>query len=253
MLPADLDARVMDLSSDDRHHAKQGRSTARFRFDGPDERLSVYLKRHDRLPLSARLGAWLRPGRGHSPGSAEWAHLERVRALGIAVPEVVAVGERIGPWGRLQSYLMVAELVGQEELHVAIPRLAAIMGRAEFTRLKRQLIAEMARVAVGLHRERLFHKDLYLCHFFVDPIAAEGRRLTLIDLHRLARHRWLASRWRRKDLAQLLYSTVGVDGIDDRDRLRFWKHYRRAMGLRWPRRELRAVRRKAGRYLDHNR
>src|SRR5262249_32471539 len=159
------------------------------------------------------LGAWLRPGRGHSPGSAEWAHLERVRALGIAVPEVVAVGERIGPWGRLQSYLMVAELVGQEELNVAGARAAASRGHAEFARLKRQLIAEMVRIAVGLHRARLFHKDLYLCHFFLDHVAAEGRRLTLIDLHRLARHRWLASRWRRKDLAQLLYSTAGVGGI----------------------------------------
>ncbi len=250
-LPPDLDERVMDLKSDDRQHVKQGRSTARFRFD--DGRLPVYLKRHDRLPLAARLGALLRPGVGHTPGSAEWAHLERVRALGIAVPEVVAVGERIGPWGRLQSYLMVRELVGQDELNNALPRLADSMSEAEFIRWKRELIAEMARIVVGLHSRRLFHKDLYLCHFFLDEQRLAGQRLTLIDLHRLAHHRWLAFRWRRKDLGQLLFSTMDVAGIDDRDRLRFWSHYRRGMGRSLPRREWLAVRRKADRYLEHNR
>ena len=34
-LPPDLDRSVMDLESADRLHAKQGRSTARIRLDGP--------------------------------------------------------------------------------------------------------------------------------------------------------------------------------------------------------------------------
>ena len=253
-LPGDLDDRVMHLESSDRLHAKQGRSTARVRFDSSYGELSVYLKRHYRLPWTARLAALLHPGGRHSPASAEWAHLQEARRLGIAVPDPVAAGERIGPWGALESYLLVAELLGSEALNEALPGLVASLAPDRFARLKRELIAEMAGIAARLHRARVFHKDLYLCHFFLKtgPGAARGRRLTLIDLHRLGEHRLTAPRWRWKDLGQLLYSTIDVPGIEDRDRLRFWSHYRRRMGLRFPRIEARLIRSKAARYASHN-
>ncbi len=259
-LPADLDAAVMGLEGGDRHHRKQGRSTARIRFDPASPgapALSVYLKRHYRLPVWDRLRAWIHPAGRYSPGAAEWAHLERARALGIAVPEVVAVGERIGPWGSLQSYLMVAELVGQDALHEAIPALAETLDPAAFARLKRALIVEMAAIVARLHQANAFHKDLYLCHFFL-PMDYEFQpggegRLCLIDLHRLAVHRWTSVRWRCKDLGQLLFSTDGVLGIDDRDRLRFWMHYRRLMRFRFPHAERRLAQGKAALYGKHNR
>ncbi len=186
-LPGDLEKTVMDLEATDRHHAKQGRTTARVRFDSPAGPLSVYLKRHWELPLSARLGALVWPEGRHSPGAAEFVHLERARNLGVSVPDVVAAGEEIGPWGRLRSFLMVAELSHCLALHEAIPALAQGMDAGRFARLKRELIAEMAAMAATLHGHNLFHKDLYLCHFFLDPDlpAPRGRRLTLIDLHRL--------------------------------------------------------------------
>ena len=254
-LPPDLDAIVMTLAPGDRHHAKQGRSTCRVRFDSPGGSLSVYLKRHDRLPWRSRLAALINPHGRHSPGAAERAHLERARALGIAVPEVVAAGERIGPWGALQSYLMVLELTGCLPLHEAIPALAESLAPEAFARWKRELIAEMAIIVATLHRASAFHKDLYLCHFFLDPAsrAPRGSRLHLIDLHRLGHHPWTAPRWRAKDLGQLLFSTAGVAGIDDRDCLRFWKHYRRALRLPWPGAQRALARGKARRYLAHNR
>lgn len=252
-LPADLAETVMAIESRDRYHAKQGRSTARVRFDSPGGALSVYLKRHDGLPWTTRLAALVDPGGDHSPATRERRHLERARALGIPVPEVVAAGEEIGPWGRLRGFLMVAELAGADEVNRAVPRLLATLEPEAFARLKREVVAEMAAIAARLHGSRSFHKDLYLCHFFLDPGLPDGCRVTLIDLHRLGRHRWTAWRWRWKDLGQLLYSTEGVAGIDDRDRLRFWKHYRARMRTRWPRAEARAIRAKAARYLAHNR
>ena len=78
-------------------------------------------------------------------------------------------------------------------------------------------------------------------------------RLSLIDLHRLKEHRLWPDWWRWKDLGQLLFSTYGVDGITDRDRLRFWRSYRRRVGIRWPRWHARMVRLRAARYLEHNR
>jgi heptose I phosphotransferase len=263
MLPPDLDARIMTLESRDRLHAKQGRSTARvlFRADGGQpgspRPLAVYLKRHHRLSWPSRLAALFDPGGRHSPGAAELAHLQRAQALGVPVPDVVAGGERIGPWCALQSYLLVAELTGFQELNVCLPELASELAPRAFAALKRRLSAEMARITAALHGARVFHKDLYLCHFFLDRERIRANpadvRLALIDLHRLAEHRLWPDRWRWKDLGQLLYSTHGIAGIDDRDRLRFWAHYRRRLGLRHPRWQARMVRLKAARYRAHNR
>jgi heptose I phosphotransferase len=265
-LPEDLDEKVMTLESRDRFHAKQGRSTARVLFHEHEAAptrppLSVYLKRHYRLPWPSRLAALVHPGGGYSPGAAEWRHLERVRRLGIAVPETVAAGERIGPWGGLQSYLMIADLVGCQPLHEAIPLLRQRLNPQVFAAWKRRVIAALAEIAARLHRARLFHKDLYLCHFFVDTApevldaitaGTQPITLTLIDLHRLGHHRWWPDRWRCKDLGQLLFSTYGVAGISDRDRLRFWKHYRSSLPLRRPHWQARFIVLKAARYLAHN-
>ena len=273
-LPPDLDASVMTLESRDRLHAKQGRSTARVVFHPAPERsdrasgtvsadetparpVAVYLKRHFRLPWNARVAALLDPAGRHSPGAAEWAHLRRARELGVPVPEVVATGERIGPWGSLQSYLMVAELTGFQELNLALPELESELDPRSFASLKRGLVIEMARITATLHRSRIFHKDLYLCHFYLDRERLRENpaeiRLALIDLHRLGEHRFWPDRWRWKDLGQLLFSTAGVAGLEGRDIARFWKHYRRWVTIRWPNWQAQMVKLKAQRYLEHNR
>ncbi len=150
---------------------------------------------------------------------------------------------------------MVAELSGSEELNVALPKLARALAPADFERLKRGLAREMAEIAATLHNAHVFHKDLYLCHYFLDLARFDtpGQRLALIDLHRLAEHRLLVERWRAKDLGQLLYSSQDIDGITCRDRLRFWVHYQRSARLRRPRWSLRRVIGKASRYSRHNR
>jgi heptose I phosphotransferase len=217
----------------------------------------VYLKRHYRLPWGVGVAATIHPTGRHSPAAEEWAHLERSRGLGIEVPEVVAAGESIGPRGALTSFLMVAELTGCEALHEALPRLAARLDPSAFAALKRRLVEEMARIAVTLHAARLFHRDLYLCHFFLDleRLQRPGGevRLVLIDLHRLSSRRLFPDWLRWKDLGQLLFSTFDVDGIDDRDRLRFWRSYRRRCPVALASWQARIVRFRAERYRAHNR
>ena len=100
----------------------------------------------------------------------------------------------------------------------------------------------MARLARRLHDRRRFHKDLYLCHFYVaraDCRAAPADwrgRVFLIDLHRLGHHPWTWRLWQLKDLAQLLYSS-DVPGVEARDRAQFWREYRgpgpHRAGHRW--------------------
>jgi hypothetical protein len=108
-----------------------------------------------------------------------------------------------------------------------------------------------------LHDRNAFHKDFYLCHFFIEAtdtthIPTWTNRVFMIDFHRLALHPYTRMFWLSKDLGQLLYSSE-VPGIDARDRLRFWRAYlgadRRSWRGRWFRR---LVLLRGGRYRKHN-
>jgi hypothetical protein len=174
------------------------------------------------------------------------------------VPRVVAAGEYIGPWGRLQSFLAIEELTDMQPLHEAIPAAASQLDAPTFRQWKRGLITEVARLTRELHQGRSFHKDLYLCHFYIpgaDTAAVPHwyRRVHLIDLHRLGRHPWTWRLWQIKDLGQLLYSSE-IRGIDARDRLHFWRQYLgSAQRGRWVNRWLRwCILFKWRRYRRHN-
>jgi heptose I phosphotransferase len=233
--------RIMTTDVTDRFHAKQGRSTGRWVLHDRHDRLAVYLKRHYRLSWWRGLLALLWPDAGWSPAWQEFKHLEWAHSQGLPVPRVVAAGEYIGPWGRLQSFLAVEELTDMLPLHEAIPAAAGRLAPAAFERWKRGLAREMARLTWDLHRRRYFHKDLYLCHFYIpqaDTAAVPHwpGRVHLIDLHRLGHHPWTWRLWQMKDLGQLLYSSE-IAGITATDRLRFWRAYlgpaHRSRGSRW--------------------
>ncbi len=250
--------RIMQIAVTDRFHAKQGRSIGRWVLESGDRRLAVYLKRHYRVPWWRGLLALLRPDAGWSPAFQEWDHLEWARAHGLPVPAAVASGEYIGPWGRLQSFLAVEELAGMVPLHEAIPAAARCLDPLTFQRWKHGLIAELARLTRRLHQRRWFHKDLYLCHFYIAGqdtrcLPNWQGRVQMIDFHRLGHHPWTPLWWQAKDLAQLLYSSA-IEGVSARDRLRFWHVYhqggyrrRRPRLLRW------LLQLRAWRYRHHNR
>ncbi len=235
---ADWTERIMDQPVTDRFNAKQGRSTGRWILEPAEEskrrtrRLSVFLKRHHDIP---RWRGWLAtvwPWRAWSPAWQEWRHLLWARRQGMNVPRAVAAAEFLGPWGKLRSVLAVEELTGMMSLQEAIP-LAAVRQEPEAFRLwKRSLAVEIARSTRMLHDRRCFHKDLYLCHFFISredtrriPPKGWRGRVSMIDLHRLGHHALLGDLWKTKDIAQLLYSSY-ILGVDGRDRLAFWRAYR---------------------------
>jgi heptose I phosphotransferase len=252
---ADWRDRIMSLAVTDRFHAKQGRSTGRWLLQSGERRLTVYLKRHYAVPRSHGLWATIWPSCGWSPALQEWRNLEWAKSIGLPVPEPVAAGEFIGPWGRLQSFLAIEELTDMLPLHEAVPTAAQELDSATFVRWKRGLSAEVARLTSELHGRSRFHKDLYLCHFYIHAALvrtppAQWRDLVyLIDLHRLAYHPWTGWLWQVKDLAQLLYSSEIV-GVTARDRLHFWKAYCGERPNRWLRS---AILGKWRRYRRHNR
>src|SRR5262249_42215948 len=102
--------RIMDVAVTDRFHAKQGRSTGGVVLQADGRQLVVYLKRHYRLPRWLGFVAAFWPSRGWSPAFEEYRNLKWAGQQGFPVPQAVAAGERIGPWGRLQSFLAVEEL-----------------------------------------------------------------------------------------------------------------------------------------------
>ncbi len=262
--------RIMDVSVTDQFHAKQGRSTGRLVLnaaDGSGRRLAVFLKRHYKIPFWDAWRALVFPRASWSPAMMEYDHLEWAREQGIPVPATVAVADYLLPGGKLQSFLAVEELTGMLALHDAIPLAQSRLPEEVFRRWKRGLIVEIARLTRLLHDRKHYHKDLYLCHFFIPepdtasmpageadgPCGAGWRgRVFMIDLHRLTYHPWTWGVWLMKDLAQLLYSSE-VTGVDTRDQLAFWMHYRGPGSRRWSYRLLRwAILLKWRRYRQHN-
>jgi len=223
-------ADVMRWPDGERHHAKQGRSIGLFRFRSEHGQINAYVKRHFRISTLHGLVTTLFPNWTMGPGRCEQKNIETARSLGIPVPKVLAVGEHVGPWGRMQSYIAIEELPRMIALHEAIPLAAKRLGSSLFRDWKAGLVREVARLCKLLHDSGNYHCDLYLCHFFIDEamtgvIPQEWReRVWLIDFHRFTRAR-LASFWlRTKDLAQLLYSS-SVDGVGLRDLVMFWRAY----------------------------
>lgn len=262
-LGVDWTERIMTTTVSDDFHEKQGRSTGRWVVRDGVGKLAVYLKRHYRLPWWRGVLATLFPTRAWAPALQERDNLIWAARHGLSVPAPVAAAEYTGPWFRLQSVLAVEELYEMLPLHQAIPLAAQRLAPDCFRQWKRQLAEELAHMARALHQRSRYHKDLYLCHFFLprsdidtwDPSRRHSLRghLHMIDLHRLRHHplTWLLWQW--KDLAQLLYSSE-CPGVEPRDRVRFWRIYRgntpRTCWTRWAEWFIRL---KWLRYRDHNR
>lgn len=232
--------RIMSIETNDRTHRKQGRSIERWTMTSADGRkLVVYLKRHYILPRKHGLLAVLFPRKSFSPGMQEFEHLQWAESQRLPVPRAVAAGELVGPHGRLQGFIAIEELAGMLALHEAIPLAEQSLDAGAFQMWKQSLSDELVRLSIEFHGRKVFHKDWYLCHFYIDE--ADTRRLPetwtsrvrVIDLHRMTHHRWLRSMRKAKDLAQLLYSTEPVSGITDEDRKGFWRKYREWTSLPW--------------------
>jgi hypothetical protein len=248
----DHEASIMTWPVDSDYHEKQGRSTGRVVLGS----LFIYLKRHWKLSWWRGLLARWWPHQSWSPGAVEWNNLQWAQSQGFLVPEPLAMGQIIGPGCKLQSYLAIRELTGMLPLHQAIPDAYAKMATPQFQLWKQTLLERVAGISRKLHTLHHYHKDLYLCHFYVNTPSVQQTDpgdVVLIDLHRLAHHRWFGWRMRIKDLAQLFFSMWGIAGLEGADRLTFFHRYLGQQELaasdRWL---FLAAMRKAERYARHN-
>ena len=176
-------------------------------------------------------GRWV----GESPAEREHGVLEALRTEGLRVPAAV-------------GYLEESDrcLVAMERVE-ARGDLRAALSEVERT-ARKPLLTQLLELVLSLHTRGWHHRDLYLHHILV---AGDGE-LTLIDLGRARRPRWVRRRWFAKDLAALLLWTPQRVGASQR--LRFLSKYMDRMeitGRRTRRAFARDVSRRRGRMAQH--
>ena len=154
----------------------------------------------------------------------EWQAIRRLHEAGVATMTAVAYGERGSDPARQHSFIVTEELAPTTDLEVLS---LDWLQQPPQPRLKRALIAEVARMTGMMHRAGVNHRDCYICHFLLHtdrPVTPYDFRLSVIDLHRAQTRASISRRWRDKDLAALYFSALDV-GLTRRDKLRFLRVY----------------------------
>ena len=144
-----------------------------------------------------------------SSGREEARNIRKLESAGIPCMDLAAFGERIGPDGTQESFLLTPELEGFVQLD---DFLRARFGILQTERANSrdedllQLLDRVAEVARQFHEAGFNHRDLYCCHFFVREQPSGHFEIRLIDLQRVQYRTRRRRRWLVKDLTQLAYS-----------------------------------------------
>ncbi|MBB6340198.1 heptose I phosphotransferase [Pseudomonas fluvialis] len=154
----------------------------------------------------------------------EWQAIARLHEAGVPTMTAVAYGERGSNPAQQHSFIITEELAPTTDLEQF-----SLNWRQQppEPRLKRALIAEVAKMVGGMHRAGVNHRDCYICHFLLHtdrPVTADDFRLSVIDLHRAQTRAATPRRWRDKDLAALYFSALDI-GLTRSDKLRFLRIY----------------------------
>jgi len=154
----------------------------------------------------------------------EWQAVQRLHEVGVPTMTAVAYGERGSNPAAQHSFIVTEELaptISLEDFSIDWVK------QPPAPRLKRALIAEVARMTGMMHRAGVNHRDCYICHFLLHTdreVTAEDFKLSVIDLHRAQTRATISRRWRNKDLAALYFSALDI-GLTRRDKLRFLRGY----------------------------
>lgn len=179
-----------------------GRETVRVVLAGS----TYYLKRHRGV---GHREIWKNRLVGKHPVTGARNEFEACRHLqsqGLTAPTVAAFGENDRPLAHRSSFVLCDALTGYDDLETLT---LGWPQEPPEPLLKRRLVMRLARFARRFHDAGLVHRDFYLCHLLAhrDPSVTE---LAVLDLHRALRFRKVPDRWRRRDLAALLFSTLDL-------------------------------------------
>ena len=215
-----------------------GRQRWRWELTEPDGSTTVvYVKRYAHTDLKAQWDRIRRQSSWHSRAWWEFLQAQRLADGYIPTPEPVGLAEEMSGWFERRSVVLLAAVDGDafdrvwaEAVRLGIPITHGLA--------RHDIAVRLARFVAAFHQTGFCHRDLYLCHIFVDLDLA-GRRpphFTLIDLARTLQPRIWRMRWIIKDLSQLDSSARQI-GATRADRLRFLRAYlglqRNSPRVRW--------------------
>ena len=202
------------------------RGRARWRWRLPGEKPDVvYVKRYDRTPLNQQADRLRRQCPHHSRAYWEFAQARRLARMHIPVARAVGFAEQMCGLLERRSVVLLEAAPG-DGCDRVWQRLSAAHAPVTRGAARHDFVVRLARFVAAFHGTGFCHRDLYLCHVFVDldPQAARPPRFTLIDLARTHRPRCRRMRWLIKDLAQLDVS-ARQSGATRTDRWRFLRAY----------------------------
>jgi heptose I phosphotransferase len=194
------------------------RSRIEFEIDSPA--ITVFLKRYDSPPIMTQLKNWLSAKKRVACALAEVETAQKLAAMGINVPKMIAWGQEWGPVFEKRSFAAIEEIKGGISLERSLPMYFKGLATRETIVLRRQFIRQLASFVRKFHDTGFRHRDLYLCHIFLVP---DGQ-FYLIDLARVFKPALLFETYRVKDIAQLHYSAT-TKYFSKTDRLRFLRAY----------------------------
>ena len=178
----------------------------------------------------------------------EFVACQHLRAHGVPAPAVAGFGIRGWHPARRRSFVACDALDGFASLET-------LAGRNDLGPLmRRRLLLATAALLRAMHAAGVHHRDCYVEHILADTTqwAAGHAALAIIDLHRARVTRALPRRWRRRDLAALLFSATAF-APNRRELLRFAHAYGGASSLRRDGRFWRGVLRRAARLRQRGR
>ncbi len=146
-----------------------------------------------------------------------------LKKAGIPAPVPAAYGVSAGLPASRRSFVLCDALEGFTSLEDVTNEWVR---RPPSPLTRHQLLCAVARFARAFHDAGFVHRDFYICHILLDDVSmAAGRvELAVLDLHRARRFAQLPERWRRRDLAALLFSSLDL-GLTKREWLRFVRLY----------------------------
>jgi heptose I phosphotransferase len=180
-----------------------------------------YLKVHQGVGWIEIIKNWLNLKAPVLGARNEYLACRHLEDSGITAPRVAAYGRGGGGAAGECSFVLCDELSGFEDLETLTRNWSTSPPSG---REIRQLVMLTARFARRFHAAGVVHRDFYICHVLKNMQDPEAE-LAVLDLHRaLLFDDEVPMRWRRRDLAALLYSVLELP-LSRRAWLRFVRVY----------------------------
>lgn len=182
-----------------------------------------FVKLHSGVGWGELLKNWLTLKRPVVGAFNEFSACAALLECGIPAPVPAAYGQDDRFVTRRNSFVLceaLDDVTSLEDLTDPWPQVPPT------AQTRTRLLYAVARFARRFHGAGFVHRDFYICHLLAENESwARGEpRLCVLDLHRARRFRTLPERWRRRDLAALLFSSLDLR-LSEREWLRFVQIY----------------------------